>query len=95
MRKHPETWNQRAFQSAGPCGTTHCFGGWAITLVDPSWWDDRKANAPGAGVKACELLGLTPEQSTILFFDLDYMMDLESFLREVTAVTGVVFDGGS
>jgi hypothetical protein len=86
IERHPELWNQRDWR----CGTSHCFGGWAVTLAGGEWIDDLHLKpedeqyipdwpAPDgvpAEIRAIRLLGLSVDQAIDLFDQDNTLEDL-------------------
>jgi hypothetical protein len=60
-------WSQGAFEK---CGTTRCFGGWAIVLTGHEIYPSphRYAVNGGTGAWAEDLLGITHREAEHLFF---------------------------
>jgi hypothetical protein len=86
IERHPELWNQRDWC----CGTSHCFGGWAVTLAGGVWIDGLYLKpedyqyipdwpAPDGAlpdIRAMEVLGISLDQAIDLFDQDNTLEDL-------------------
>lgn len=84
IRLHPEEWDQASFV----CGTSHCFGGWAVALTRPGEGSLYYRAEGDVEKVAREALGLTPREAEHLFYccasvkELHEMQDQVEILME-------------
>lgn len=103
IRANQDSWNQSDFVGWSPCGTTHCFAGWALRLSgfglvgSVFQAPEGMELEPGLQVRgrivatdftAQWLLGFTDRQASAVFFAFQ-QTDVDVFAREVERVTGL------
>lgn len=60
---------RRRGSEAPPCGTVGCIAGWAVMLADGIPKRITVTYYEGVGKRAAELLGLSEDESSSLFYD--------------------------
>ena len=77
IHNHPDHFDMDSFVNVGPCGTTACIAGWALSLSMPTAGTRPLENlrgrfrdpaSPGVEATAAVLLGLTGDQRDKLFY---------------------------
>ena len=94
VKENLDRWDQESFVDNAGCGTTHCFGGWA--LVNSGYGVTKGGgftlpNSPdiilyGRSIEeaAREVLGLTQEQAEEVFFWFPSERTIDPFMKDST-----------
>lgn len=102
IEENPGRWDQDAFSDKTDCGTTMCFGGWALALSGYTLDEQAHFHTPhGHRMSwlrvedtAQDLLGLSDDQVESIFYffpdsELDKAEQFKQFKDHVLAVTGI------
>lgn len=94
LRDTNTLWAQDQFGMSSECGTSACFGGWAMILSGQykvrgfeDWTDLKGREIDGTALHGCarNVLGLTEDQAQEIFYFFPYdQMDSEGFDYENT-----------
>jgi hypothetical protein len=93
-RYQGDKWYQSVWRSEIPCGTAACFAGWAVQMFAPDtavlsgarvYFPDRRELV--VRDYAMELLGLTDNQSDLLFGGSNTLAELERLIGRITEGT--------
>ncbi len=90
IREHPEEWNQDVWGFKAPCGTEACFAGHALLLsgytFEHGFRDPEGCSIWGVPDTARELLGVTDDQSRLLFYAVNHYNGIEGLERVVAHI---------